>query len=65
MKLLPNIKRKLISLRKRVDKEVEGNFGYCPDSPVFDKLIDEMREYENQIKERDVGWYKRYCEEHY
>ena len=35
------LRLKLKFLQKEIDKEVKENFGYCPSSPYFDRLVEE------------------------
>lgn len=36
------LRLKIKFLQKKIDKEVEWNFGYCPNTRYFDSLTDEM-----------------------
>jgi len=52
-------------VRKRVDAEVNENFGYAPDNKYFNDLIREMRNLEFQVKTLYPNYWLEYAKKHY
>jgi hypothetical protein len=51
-----NLKR----LEILIQKEVNNNFGHCPNSEYLDKLLAERNEISAQVKANDPEWFKIY-----
>jgi len=57
---------KLKFLQRRIDKEVEWNFGYCPkDSVWFDSLLYERNELLDYAESNYPKVYEKFMEEHF
>ena len=65
MELLPNLKRKMINVKRSVDAQVEENFGYSPDCVGFDNTLKILRDIEGRVKELDPEWFKGYEQRYY
>jgi hypothetical protein len=60
-----NAKDTLYALRTRVDAAVEENFGYCPTSKLFDKLLDKMHDAEDVLRKINPEAYAEYSSKYY
>ena len=51
------LKEKAIKLERRVNAAVEENFGYCPNEPWFDNLLEERKELRDEIWKNHLALY--------
>jgi len=55
-----------IALQKKIEYEIEENFGQCPsNNQYFDKLLDEVKKIEEKLKEQFPDLYTEYIDLYY